>query len=139
MRTICCCTICGLPARIRVLVEVGRCASVTSPSWCIFRSSIARRKRWPGKSSPTNPSRAPVIRNEVLLAFVSSAMAHDKADRAIPDLYVALFVARDVDVPRGNRMLLPLPLLLQRVDERDCGISKDLALEHHTQYKVYPH
>ena len=39
------------------------------------------------------PSRAPVIRNEVLLACVSSAMARDKADRAIPDLYVALFVA----------------------------------------------
>src|SRR6266568_3115830 len=85
------------------------------------------------------PSRAPVIRNEVLLACVSSAMARGKADRAIPDLYVALFVARDVDFPRGNRMLLPLPLLLQRVDERDCGISKDLALEHHTQYKVYPY
>src|SRR5947209_9640766 len=42
---------------MRVLVEVGREESVTRPSWCMPNWLMARRKLWPGISSPTTPAR----------------------------------------------------------------------------------
>src|SRR5438876_9200793 len=42
---------------MRVFVEVGREESVTRPSWCMPSSLMARRKLWPGISSPTTPAR----------------------------------------------------------------------------------